>query len=408
MRYNNNMKFNFKAKSKEGEIVNSVFEAKDRVEALVELKKAYETILFIEENKNRSLKINISFFKRVKAKEKIMFTKNIASMLEAGIAISRALQILEKQTDNKYFKSIITDIGSSISKGDTFSAGLAKYKNIFPPLFVSIVRAGEESGGLVQALREVGSNLEKSYNLNKKIKGAMMYPSVILAAIVVIGILMMIFVVPTLTKTFKDLGTELPATTKFVIATSDFMASSPILLLVFIIILVGGIYALLKVKKVKRGLDWLIPRLPAIGTIVKETYTARTARTLSSLILAGIDITRAIEITKDVVENTCYKDVLEKAKTVVQKGGTLSSIFKENTKLYPIMLGEMVEVGEETGKLSTMLGDIATFYEAEVDSKTKNLSTIIEPVLMIFIGVAVGFFAVSMLSPMYSLMDSIG
>jgi len=164
----------------------------------------------------------------------------------------------------------------------------------------------------------------------------------------------------------------------------------------------------LKIKKTKRMLDWLIPRLPAIGTIVRETYTARTARTLSSLILAGIDITRAIAITKDVVQNTYYKDVLENAKVVVEKGGTLSSVFKDNLKLYPIMLGEMVEVGEETGKLSTMLADIAGFYETEVDNKTKNLSTIIEPVLMIFIGIAVGFFAVSMLSPMYSLMDSIG
>lgn len=402
------MKFNFKAKSKEGEIVNNFIEAKDRAEALVELKKTYEMVLFIEEHKNRGLNINISLFKSVKTKEKIMFTKNIAGMLEAGIAISRALQILEKQTNNKYFKDVILDIENSISKGDSFSTGLAKYKNIFPPLFISIVRAGEESGGLVQSLREVGSNLEKSYNLNKKIKGAMMYPSVILAAIAIIGVLMMIFVVPTLTKTFKDLGTELPATTKFVIGASDFMSSSPLLVLGIIIILVGGIYALLKVKKVKRWLDWAIPRLPAVGTIVKETYTARTARTMSSLILAGIDITRAIEITKDVVENTYYKDILEKAKDVVQKGGTLSSVFKDNLKLYPVMLGEMVEVGEETGKLSTMLSDIATFYESEVDMKTKNLSTIIEPVLMIFIGIAVGFFAVSMLSPMYSLMDTIG
>lgn len=401
------MKFNFKAKSKDGQIVSSVFVAKDKTEALLNLKKDYETILFIEEKTSNSININIPFLNSVKVKEKIMFTKNIAGMLEAGIAISRALQILDKQTKNKYFKSIINDIENSISKGSSFSQGLAKYPKVFSPLFISIVRAGEESGGLVSALHEVGGNLEKSYNLNKKIKGAMMYPSVIICAIGAIGILMMIYVVPTLTKTFKDIGSDLPATTKLVIAVSDFMAKSPVLILVVIIGVVALFYILSKIKKVKTSFDWLVPRLPAIGTIVSETYTARTARTLSSLVLAGIDITRAIEITKDVVQNSQYKKVLETAKDVVQKGGTLSSVFKQNTKLYPIMLGEMVEVGEETGKLSVMLSDIATFYENEVDAKTKNLSTIIEPVLMIFIGIAVGFFAVSMLSPMYSLMDNI-
>lgn len=401
------MKFNFKAQSKDGDIVNSSLEAFSKPEALAMLKKDYSTVLFIEERPKTGLNVNISLFNSVKTKEKIMFTKNIAGMIEAGISISRALQILEKQTVNKYFKKIITDIGLTIAKGGSFSDGLVKYPKVFPQVFASIVRAGEESGGLVASLREVGSNLEKSYNLNKKIKGAMMYPSVILGAILIIGVLMMIYVVPTLTKTFKDLGTDLPATTKLVISVSDFMSNSPVLVFGIIIAAAFGLYLIFKIKTTKKMVDYLLPRLPGVGTIVSETYTARTARTLSSLILAGIDITRAIEITTDVVQNTYYKKILIKAKEVVQKGGTLSSVFKENTKLYPIMLGEMVEVGEETGKLSTMLSDIASFYEAEVDAKTKNLSTIIEPVLMIFIGVAVGFFAVSMLSPMYSLMDSI-
>lgn len=401
------MKFKFKAKTKEGEMVNSVFEASDRAEALIELKKNYEMVLFIEEKNGSSFEISFNFFKKVKMKDKIMFTKNIAGMLEAGISISRALQILERQTKNKYFKDIIADIESSISKGDSFSAGLARHPKTFPTIFVSMIKAGEESGGMVGALREVGSNLEKSYALNKKIKSAMMYPSVILAAIVIIGILMMIFVVPTLTKTFKSLGVKLPATTRFIIGTSDFMANNPIMIFVILFGLIALFYLIFKIKKVKRMADYVIPRLPGVGNIVTETYTARTARTLSSLILAGIDIGRAIDITQNVVQNTYYKDILIQAKETVQKGGTLSSVFKSNTKLYPIMLGEMVEVGEETGKLSNMLADIATFYEGEVDAKTKNLSTIIEPVLMIFIGVAVGFFAVSMLSPMYSLMDSI-
>lgn len=400
------MKFNFKAKNREGDIINSVFVASSKEEALLSLKKEYETILFVEEKISRGININFQL-NRVKMKEKIMFTKNIAGMLEAGISISRALQILDKQTTNKYFKSIINEISNSIARGDSFSQGLARYPKVFSPLFISIIRAGEESGGMVAALREVGNNIEKSYNLNKKIKGAMMYPSVIMAAILIIGILMMIYVVPTLTKTFKSLGVKLPPTTRFVITVSDFMSNSPMLILIIFVVAGFLIYLALKMKNVKRGIDWLLPRLPGIGNIVIETNTVRTSRTLSSLVIAGIDITRAIDITKDVVSNSYYKEILEEAKDTVQKGGTLSSVFKKNTELYPVMLGEMVEVGEETGKLSTMLADIATFYEGEVDSKTKNLSTIIEPVLMIFIGIAVGFFAISMLTPMYSLMDSI-
>lgn len=400
------MKFTFKAKSKDGAIIQEVIEAENKGEALDLIKKEYQTVLFIEEKK-KSLNIEISLFNSVKMKEKIMFTKNIAGMLEAGISISRALEILAKQTENAYFKRIILDIVSTISKGGTFSDGISKHPKVFSALFVSMSKAGEESGSLVASLREIGSTIEKSYNLNKKIKGAMMYPSVIISAIIIIAILMMIYVVPTLTKTFKELGTSLPPTTKLVITISDFMAKSPLLVFLILGAIAFSIFMAFKVKKIKRKIDWLAPRLPAIGTIIKETYTARTARTLSSLIFAGVDITRAIEITKDVVQNSYYKESLEKAKEVVQKGGSLSSVFLEEKALYPIMLGEMVEVGEETGKLSVMLSDIGTFYEAEVDAKTKNLSTIIEPVLMIVIGGAVGFFAVSMLQPMYSLMDSV-
>lgn len=400
------MKFSFKAQSKNGEIISDIIEAHDKIEALDSLKKEYKTVLFIE-GKKAGLNMTIDFLSRVGMKEKIMFTKNIAGMLEAGISISRALEILAKQTSNKYFQGIIKNIEDIISKGGTFSDGLAKHPKIFSPLFVSMVRAGEESGGLVESLREIGSTTEKSFELNRKIKGAMMYPTVIISAIIIIGILMMIYVVPTLTKTFKDLGTELPPTTKLVVGISDFMSSNPLLLLIIILGVSFGIWFALKLKKVKKMIDFIVPRIPVIGAIVKETYTARTARTLSSLIFSGIDITRAIEITKDVIQNYYYQELLDKAKDVVQKGGTLSSVFKENIKLYPIMLGEMVEVGEETGKLSKMLADIAVFYESEVDAKTKNLSTIIEPILMIFIGGAVGFFAVSMLQPMYSLVDSI-
>ncbi len=292
--------------------------------------------------------------------------------------------------------------------GEGLSDGMAKYPKVFSTLFVSMVRAGEESGKLAPSLTEIGSNLEKSYNLTRKVKGAMTYPTVIISAMFLIGILMMIYVVPTLTGTFKELNIELPASTKLVIWISDTLSSSPLLVFAALIGFVFLMRAFIRAERTQPFIDIFVLRLPVVGNIIREMNSARTARTLSSLLASGVDVTRALQITKDVVQNVHYKRLIQKAVDSVQKGVPLSSVFKERIDLYPVMVGEMMEVGEETGKFGDMLLDIANFYEAEVESKTKDLSTIVEPVLMILIGAAVGFFAVSMITPMYSLMDTIG
>ena len=403
------MKFSYKAKNPQGTVSEGVVEARDRVEAINALRNMGVTPIFVNQKGGGLLgSINLSFGgNKVKLSEKILFTKNLSGMLKAGLALSRALQVLSRQTKNKFLQKIIETLSETIDKGGTFSDGLAKYPKVFSALFVSMVRAGEESGGMPKALTEIGTNLEKSYALNKKIKSAMMYPSIILCAIFLIGILMFIYVVPTLTSTFKELGTKLPASTQFVVNLSDLINNHIILLILGIgTIVFLGILAM-KMEKSKRAIDWLVIRLPVIGGIVQEMNAARTTRTMSSLLSSGVTIGRSIAITKEVLQNVYYKKIMEDVQATVEKGGTMSSVFKAQTKLYPVMVGEMIEVGEETGKLGDMLLEVALFYEGEVDAKTKDLSTIIEPVLMIFIGAAVGFFAVSMLSPMYSIMDSI-
>ncbi|MEK7227873.1 MAG: type II secretion system F family protein [Patescibacteria group bacterium] len=403
------MKFSYKGRSKEGAVTTGVVEARDRTEAINAIRGLGFTPIFVNQKSGLSFKLgSISFGPgKVKLSEKILFTRNLSGMLKAGLPLSRALLVLSHQTKNAYLLKIVQTLSDTIDKGGTFSDGLAKYPKVFSALFVSMVRAGEESGGMPGALTEIGINLEKSYALNKKVKSAMMYPSIILAAIFVIGILMFIYVVPTLTKTFKELGAELPSSTKLVIGLSDLISNHLLLLVVGIAVLVFLVILAFRLPRTKKGIDWLVVRLPVIGTIVKEMNAARTARTMSSLLSSGVNISRCISITKEVLQNVYYKKVMEEVESVVEKGGTMSSVFKAQTKLYPVMVGEMIEVGEETGNLGSMLLDVATFYEGEVDTKTKDLSTIIEPVLMIFIGVAVGFFAVSMLSPMYSIMDSI-
>lgn len=270
-----------------------------------------------------------------------------------------------------------------------------------------MARAGEESGDLAGALTEIGMNLEKAHSLTKKVRGAMIYPGVILSAMILIGVLMFAFVVPTLAGTFKELGVDLPVSTRFIIALGNFFSQYLILSFALIIGSVSGVLLLLRASFMDKYVDYVIVKIPIIGNMVKEINTARTTRTMASLLLAGVSITRAIEITEDVLQNIYYKKVLNKAKKEIEKGALFSKVFEKSPDLYPVMMVEMIEVGEETGKLSDMLLQVASFYEGEIENKTKNLSTIIEPLLMVFIGGAVGFFAISMISPLYSVMDNI-
>lgn len=401
------MQFAYKGRDKSGAIVTGVIEGGSKLEAMGAVRDTGIIPLSITEKKKFSFSGKITLFKSVKLSEKIIFTKNLAGMLRAGLPLSRALDVLNKQTTNDYLKTILLALLGTIDKGGTLSDGLAKYPKVFSSLFVSIVKAGEESGGLPDALMEIGTNLEKSYALNRKIKSALMYPSIIVCAIVLIGILMFVYVVPTLTSTFKELGVELPLSTRLVVGLSDAINNHLLLLVLGIAALIAGaIYAMHR-PRTRRMVDYISIRLPVIGALLREVNAARTTRMLSSLLSSGVDIRRAISITTDVLQNSYYKDMLTEVEVVVQKGEPLSTLFRTHTELYPIMVGEMMEVGEETGKLASMLVDIATFYEGEVEAKTKDLSTIVEPVLMIFIGAAVGFFAISMLSPMYSIMDAI-
>lgn len=224
---------------------------------------------------------------------------------------------------------------------------------------------------------------------------------------ITIGVLMLIYLVPTLTSTFKDLNVSLPFSTKMVIWLSDFLKNHIIINLLILITVGLVFYFSIKTKRGKRALDTFVLHVPVISGIVKDLNSARTARTFSSLLSSGVDVLVAVRITQDVIQNSYYKAVLKEAEINIEKGDPVSNIFLKHEKLYPVFVGEMVSIGEETGKLSEMLANVAQFYEEEVDQKTKDMSTIIEPFLMVVIGIGVGFFAISMLGPMYSLADAI-
>ncbi len=401
--------FHYKTLDKEGKPVEGTAEAKDKFALYHSIKQDGNTVIFTEEVKEKksfSATNLLSFLGGVKTHDKIIFAQNLAKMLEAGLSQTRALSIMERQARGT-LKTVLAGLGAGLSKGNTLGDSMKNYPNVFSALFISMVKAGEESGNLSSALQNVGLQMEKSYQLNRKIRGALMYPIIILSLMVVIGVLMMIYMVPTLTATFSGLGVALPLPTRIIIGISNFLINYFIFVILGFVVLVSLFVFAMRTARGKRSLDFVLLRIPIIAPMVKQINSARTTRTLSSLITSGVDIVVATGVTKDVLQNSYYKEVLDEVQATIQKGTAISSVFSAHQNLYPILVSEMIAVGEETGKIGEMLMNVALFYEEEIDQKTKDMSSVIEPFLMIFIGVAVGLFAISIISPIYSLGDSI-
>jgi type IV pilus assembly protein PilC len=409
--FQNKMHFKFKAIRKNNERYEGTRESQSKFSLYNEIKAEGDMLISAEEiKKGRFMEYlykAFGFLGNISVAQKINFAKNLSAMTKAGLSLSRSLSVIENQTKNLRFKSVVEGINLEIKKGKTLSEAFKNYPNIFSNLFISMAKAGEESGGLSSSLANVALQMDKTYRLQKKVKGAMIYPGVIISVMIVVGILMFIFVVPGITATFKELNTDLPASTKVIIGLSDFLTGHWLLSILIIILSVLGVYFLLKTKSGKKAWDRTVIRLPLVGDLIKEANAGRMARTLSSLLLAGVPVADSIQITKDMITNHYYRRVLDEAAAVVERGENISSVFMKNPDLYPTFVGEMMGVGEETGNMSAMLLEVAIFYENDVEERTKDLSTIIEPVLMVVIGVAVGFFALSMVAPIYSVMDKV-
>jgi len=406
-------KFTYIGTNSAGDKVEQTVEAADRFAVYAVARTEGHTISSVSEasvfSPGRFLNLDAINAKlsRVKGDELVMVTRNLGSMVTAGLTVSRALSVIERQTKNPKLKMVVTKMIARINKGDGFAESLKEFPDVFNDLYVAMVRAGEEGGNLATTLQTLAIQMDRTNTLKKKIKGAMIYPSIVMIVMVVIGILMMIFVLPQITGVFESMDTQLPATTLFLIATSNFLVNYTFLALGGMLAgIVGFIYAL-RTKWGKIATSWIIPKLPVIGSMAKETNAARTARTLSSLLNSGVDVLQSIEITQEVVQNVFYKKILKEAGVRVEKGTALSEVFIERSDLYPILVGEMILVGEETGQIAGMLGELAEFYENEVERKTKDLSTIIEPLLMVVIGGGVGFFALALIAPIYSIGDAI-
>ena len=406
-------KFTYTGEDRDGKKITETVEAEDRFGVYAVARSAGHTVRQISSSgggigggKFNLERINY-LLNRVSGDELVMVTRNLGSMLVAGLTVSRALSVIERQSTNPRLKGVMKKVIAKINQGGQFYEGLADFPDTFDDLYVAMVKAGEESGNLAEALQTLAIQMERSNNLKKKIKGAMIYPAIVISVMVVIGILMMIYVMPQITGVFEGMDQELPATTQLLISTSDFLVEYTVLAIGGLIAALAAVVYFLRSRPGRIATSWAIPKLPVIGEMAKETNAARTARTLSSLLNSGVDVIQSIDITAEVVQNHFYRQILEEARDRVEKGTALSEVFIERSDMYPILVGEMILVGEETGQIAGMLGELATFYETEVERKTKDLSTIVEPLLMVVIGGGVGFFALALIAPIYSISDGL-
>ena len=344
---------------------------------------------------------------KIKLSQKIFFVQQLSVMVRTGISMSVALKTLAEQTSAKNFRAILTDLQQQVEKGNLLSKGLERYERTFGELFINMIRAGEASGKLEEVLKQLFVQMKKDHDIIAKVRGAMIYPMVVVVMMVAIGILIMIYVVPSILSVFKELDVELPLATRVMIAISDFVLAYGLYLVVATITLGIGLVMLIRSPQGKVGFHQLLLRLPVAGAIIKKINLARFCRTLSSLLKTDIPIVSSFEITARILGNELYRRTLLEAKEKIKKGVGIHQALGVHPRLYPPVVLQMISVGEETGALDDILEESAIFYEDEVAQTMSELPSLIEPLLMVILGVGVAAMAVAVLMPLYSLSEAI-
>ncbi|MFA6512308.1 MAG: type II secretion system F family protein [Patescibacteria group bacterium] len=399
--------FDYKAKDLSGASITGVVEAPSEAVAQDVLKERDLVVLSLSERrKMRLFQSSLGFLNKVPRRDIALFARQLAVMISATVPIVQALRILTKQTENVNFKIIISEIADEVDGGAKLSATLARYPNLFTDFFIHMVRAGETTGKLDETLNYLADQEEKDYDLNSKIKGAMTYPIFILITLVIVGILMMIFVIPRLSSILEESGQELPPLTKLLIGTSTFLQN---FWWVLVILAVGGWLGYrfaMQRPEGKRVLDRVKMHAPVFGAIFQHMYLVRFARSLSTLVSSGIPITQSLSIVADVVGNSVYRDLTMETIKEIEGGNSISTVFSRSKDI-PIMLSQMLAVGEQTGKLDMILDRLAAFYARELENLVANLVSLIEPLILLVMGAAVSILVVAIMMPLYSLSSAI-
>lgn len=401
--------FSYTARSREGGTVSDEIEGPSR-EAVGQILRSQGLLPTKVAEKRRGgfrLEAVTSRLVHVSLLEKLTFIKNLAVTMRAGLPVSRALGVLTKQMSNVYFRNVIGAIAHNVESGKTLSESMAAYPHIFSSIFVNMVKVGEQSGELDKNLEYLAEQISRDYNLIRRTRGALMYPAVVLVALIIIGYLMFTFVLPKLTETFKEFDTELPALTLMIIGAVDIFSRYSMVILVVAVCLILGFWYWRRTRSGHAVLHKVVLATPIIGLVVKKLNLARFTMIFSGLLRSGMPIVEALKIVSDSMTNVYYQQALAEASEKVKIGVDLVIALEKYPKLFTPMVTQMIQVGEESGTMEKVLAEVSNFYEAEIDDTVKNLSSIIEPVLVIVIGAVVGVMAVGLILPIYNIGQNI-
>ncbi|MFH1713445.1 MAG: type II secretion system F family protein, partial [Candidatus Jacksonbacteria bacterium] len=368
------------------------------------------TVIGLEERQKKFGDIRLSFLEKIKIKDLVLFYRQLSMMISSDIPVVKALQIISSQAQNPKMQGVLIEIYENVNEGMKFSDALAKYKKIFGDFYINMIRSGEISGKFDEVLLYLADSQEKDYQFRAKLKGAMTYPMFILSAMFLMGLGMMIFVIPRLTAMLLETGVKLPITTRMLIAASDFTKSFWYLIILGVIGSIFGFKAFInKTLLGKKIWHKALLKIPKLGPdLVQKTYLVHLTKSLAMLLVGGVPLTQAIEITSAVVGNYYYEKMLKYTADSVKDGNTIASVFMQYPNLIPNMLTQMTSVGEQTGRVDQVFEKIGKFYEAEVDNMVENISKIIEPVIMLLMGGAVGFLVISIMLPMFKASEAVG
>lgn len=399
------MQYSYLAVNESGIKQKGLLEANNQKEVIAYLRDNRLTPILIRQTNDIKLPF-LSYFTRIKESDIVIFTRQLASMTETGLTLIEALTILKNQATKPTLRSLILDLIASISAGYSFSQALSYHKDVFSDVYIALIRAAEAGGVMDKVLTRLADSLEKSEELRKKIRSAMFYPLIVATGVVLVIVIMNIFVIPQLAKLYEGLSVELPFTTRLVLGFSKFFTTFSPVIVIFII---AGVFLFKRFKKTPEGrelIDRYKLKVPVFGTILTLSIEDEIARTLSLLISSGASILESLTICSNVANNYVYRRAMLSTGTLVEKGINLSSAF-EQQGLFPPIFIQMTKVGESTGKIDTSLQKVADYFERDLDLKIRTLTTAIEPILLLFLGVSVGFLIISVISPIYSLISSI-
>ncbi len=370
-------------------------------------KKSFFLINAEEIEGTEEIRGSLSFSRKISLLEKVLFTRNLGVMLSSGLSFSRSLQVLSEQAKNKKFKSIILNIRNEVTMGSTLSQSLDNYPDVFSEVYRSMIRLSEEAGTMEDTLKTLTEQLENEYELRSKIKGALVYPAVIVAVMIIIGIIFSTVFIPVIAQTFESMEIELPLLTRIIINSGMWMSENWYLVPVLLILMGYSLKTIIKTEQGKRAVDGFLLKIPIVSTLIRKNNAAFITKTMGALLSSGVPIVKSMEILSRTVSNTFFKESIDDSIKIVERGGKFSRAFLPFSNLYGLMTVQMLEVGEETGQTTNMLFKSADFLKEEVTNLTKNLASILEPILMIFIGFFVGIFAFAIIMPIYSMLSYI-